>query len=78
MKCACFLLTIFLAKPQGSSAPQNANGINQNHHLQTMSTNVSHHVCSGNPGIRIEDLAATRIQSAFRAYRVSFGASYAQ
>ncbi|KAK1382198.1 Protein IQ-DOMAIN 1 [Heracleum sosnowskyi] len=54
---------------KGSSAPQNANGLNKNHHLQTNSTNISHHVANGNPGIPSEDLAATRIQSAFRAYR---------
>ncbi|XP_074357102.1 protein IQ-DOMAIN 9-like [Apium graveolens] len=53
---------------KGSSAPQNANGLNKNYD-QTNSTNISHHVSNGNPGIPTEDLAATRIQSAFRAHR---------
>ncbi|XP_074362121.1 protein IQ-DOMAIN 9-like isoform X2 [Apium graveolens] len=56
---------------KGSSAPQNANGLNKNYD-QTNSTNISHHVSNGNPGIPTEDLAATRIQSAFRAYRVEW------
>lgn len=61
-------------QPQGSSGLQYANGLNQKKKFQMNSTNLSHHVPNGNPGI--QDLAATKIQTAFRAYRVSLSGGY--
>ncbi|WOH11906.1 hypothetical protein DCAR_0831402 [Daucus carota subsp. sativus] len=52
---------------KGSSVPQYTNRSNKNDQFQFKSTN-SHHVPDGDAGISVEDLAATRIQSAFRAY----------
>ncbi|KAK1378642.1 Protein IQ-DOMAIN 1 [Heracleum sosnowskyi] len=48
---------------KGSSLLQNANGLTKN------DPNLSHHAPNGIPGISVQDLAATRIQTAFRAYR---------
>lgn len=71
-----FLWILSTAQPQGSSALQNANGLNKIDQFQMNSTNLSHHVPNGNPGVSVQDLAATRIQTAFRAYRVSLSGDY--